>query len=105
MIFEEADPAWFIAIAPTRLGRAAIISVHGHDSSEAHVVDLDDPAAPPRLIAPRRPGLRYEAMDHGDVFYIKTNSGGAPTSRSSSRRARRLRRRTGARSCRTRTAG
>jgi len=76
-VFEEADPAWFIAIAPTRLGRSAIISVHGHDASEARVVDLDDPAAPPLLIAPRRPGLRYEAMDHGDVFYIKTNSGGA----------------------------
>ncbi len=75
VVFEEADPAWFIAIAPTRLGRSAIISVHGHDASEARVVDLDDPTAPPRLIAPRRPGLRYEAMDHGDVFYIKTNSG------------------------------
>ena len=31
----------------------------------------------PRLIAPRRPGFRYEAMDHGDVFYIRANSGGA----------------------------
>ena len=63
--------------AATRLGRAAMISVHGHDASETHVVDLDDPAAPPRLIAPRRPGFRYEAMDHGDVFYIRANSGGA----------------------------
>ena len=60
-----------------RLGRAAMISVHGHDSSETHVVDLGDPAARPRLIAPRRPGFRYEAMDHGDVFYIRANSGGA----------------------------
>ena len=76
-IFEEADPAFFIAIRGTRLGRAAMISVHGHDSSETHVVDLGDPAAAPRLIAPRRPGFRYEAMDHGDVFYIRANSGGA----------------------------
>ncbi|HEY1944342.1 MAG TPA: S9 family peptidase [Roseiarcus sp.] len=76
-IFEEADPAWFIAIAPTRLGRSAVISVHGHDASEARIVDLDDPAAPPRLIAPRRPGLRYDVMDHGDRFFITTNSGGA----------------------------
>ena len=65
-IFVEADPAWFIGIEPTRLGRAAIISVHGHDASEALVVDLDHPTAPPRLVAPRRPGLRYEVMDHGD---------------------------------------
>jgi oligopeptidase B len=76
-IFEEADPAWFIAVRPSRLGRVAMISVHGHDASETHVVDLADPAARPRLIAPRRSGHRYEAMDHGDVFYIRTNSGGA----------------------------
>jgi oligopeptidase B len=76
-VFEETAPGWFIAIAPTRLGRSAIISVHGHDASEARVVDLDNPTAPPLLIAPRRPGLRYDAMDHGDVFYIRTNSDGA----------------------------
>ena len=35
------------------------------------------PPPPPLLIAPRRPGFRYEAMDHGDVFYIRANSGGA----------------------------
>jgi oligopeptidase B len=75
VVFEEADPGWFISITPTRLGRSAILSVHGHDASEARVVDLDQPSAPPLLIAPRRPGHRYEAMDHGDVFYIKTNSG------------------------------
>src|SRR5579872_2857739 len=77
VIFEEADPAWFINVSPTRLGRLAIISVHGHDSSESHVVDLDDPAAAPRVIEPRRPGLRYDVMDHGDRFFIRANSGGA----------------------------
>jgi oligopeptidase B len=77
VIFEEADPAWFINVSPTRRGRLAIISVHGHDSSESHVVDLDDPAAKPRLIEPRRPGLRYDVMDHGDKFFIRANSDGA----------------------------
>jgi oligopeptidase B len=76
-IYEEADPAWFINIRPTRLGALAVISVHGHDASEAHVVDLDDPAAPPRLIAARQPGLRYEVMDHGDIYFIRANADGA----------------------------
>jgi oligopeptidase B len=76
-VFEEADPAWFINIAATRLGALAVISVHGHDASEALVVDLENPAAPPRLIAPRRPGLRYNVMDHGDKFFIRANSDGA----------------------------
>src|ERR1700722_15418613 len=73
-IFVEADPAWFIGIEPTRLGRAALISVHGHDASEALVIDLDHPTAPPRLIAPRRSGLHYEVMDHGDRIFIRTNA-------------------------------
>ena len=74
-MFVEDDPAWFIGIEPTRLGRAAIISVHGHDASEALVVDLDHPTLPPRLVAPRRPGFHYEVMDHGDRFFIRTNAG------------------------------
>jgi oligopeptidase B len=74
-LFVEDDPAWFIGIEPTRLGRAAIISVHGHDASEALVVDLDRPTVPPRLVAPRRPGFRYEVMDHGDRLFIRTNAG------------------------------
>jgi oligopeptidase B len=73
-LFVEDDPAWFIGIEPTRLGHAAIISVHGHDASEALVVDLDHPILPPRLVAPRRPGFRYEVMDHGDRFFIRTNA-------------------------------
>jgi oligopeptidase B len=76
-VYQEADPAWFINIAATRLGALAVISVHGHDASEAHVVDLNHPAAPPRLIAERQPGLRYDVMDHGDVFYIRANADGA----------------------------
>ena len=74
-VFVEDDPAWFIGIEPTRLGATAIISVHGHDASEALVVDLDHPMAAPRLVAPHRPGIRYEVMDHGDRFFIRTNAG------------------------------
>ncbi|HXE23835.1 MAG TPA: S9 family peptidase [Roseiarcus sp.] len=74
-VFAEKDPAWFIGVEPTRLGAAAIISVHGHDASEAWIVDLDHPAIPPRLVAPRRPGFRYEVMDHGDRLFIRTNAG------------------------------
>ena len=76
-VFAEDDPAWFISIESTRLGRAAIISVHGHDASEALAVDVDHPTAAPRLVAPRRPGIRYEVMDHGDRLFIRTNVGAA----------------------------
>ena len=73
-VFSETDPAWFIGLQATRLGRSALIVVHGHDGSETHAVDLDQPTAKPLLITPRRPGLFYDVMDHGDCFYIRTNS-------------------------------
>jgi oligopeptidase B len=76
-VYQEPDPAWFINIGATRLGAVAVISVHGHDASEAHVVDLDDPLLAPRLVAARRPGLRYDVMDHGDRFFIRANADGA----------------------------
>jgi oligopeptidase B len=73
-VLAEPDPAWFIGLQATRLGQSALIVVHGHDASETRVIDLDHPVAPPLLIAPRRPGLFYDVMDHGDCFYIRANS-------------------------------
>jgi oligopeptidase B len=72
-LFAERDPAWFLGISGTRLGRAALVSVHGHDGSETHLIDLEDPLATPLLIAPRRSGHFYDVMDHGDGLYIRTN--------------------------------
>ena len=74
VLLEEADPAWFVSIASSRLGRRAFLSIHGHDSNEEHVVDLTRFDARPRLIAPRRAGRRYSVADHGDLFFIRTNA-------------------------------
>jgi oligopeptidase B len=74
-IFAERDLAWFIGVEPTCLGRVGLVVVHGHDGSETHVVDLDEPTGPLRLVAPRRPGFFYDVMDHGDGFYIRANAG------------------------------
>ena len=73
-VFAERDPAWFLGISRTRLGRAALVSVHGHDGSETHLVDLDDPLSAPLIVAPRRSGHFYDVMDHGDCLYIRTNA-------------------------------
>ena len=75
LIFEEADPAWFVGLRATRRGRRAFIQVHGHDAQEFHVLNLDAPQTPPRLIAPRRPKFRYTPADHGERFFIKTDRG------------------------------
>ena len=74
-VFAERDPAWFIGVSPTRLGRTALIVVHGHDGSETHLVDLNAPTAKPTLVAARRTGFFYDVMDHCDRFYVRTNAG------------------------------
>jgi oligopeptidase B len=74
-VFAETDPAWFIGLSLTRLGRSALVVVHGHDASETHVVDLDRPTARPLLIEARRQGLFYDVMEHDESFFIRANSG------------------------------
>jgi len=74
VVLEEADPAWFVSVSASRLGVRAFVSIHGHDSSEEHVVDLTDLDAKPRLVAPRRPGHRYGLSDHGDFFFVRSNA-------------------------------
>jgi oligopeptidase B len=77
LVYDEPDPAWFVDIDETRSGRFAVISIFGHDASEVRVVERTDPAAPPRLIAGRREGIRYELDHRGDEFVLLTNAGGA----------------------------
>jgi oligopeptidase B len=77
LVFEEKDSAWSVSLSESRDQRFAIVSIHGHDSTECHLVDLFDTKATPRLIAPRQPQLRYSVEPHGDLLYILTNARGA----------------------------
>ena len=72
-VFAEPDPAWFIGVSGSLNGATAMIDVHGHDGSETRLVDLDRPTAATRLVAPRRPGHFYDALNHGDRVFIRTN--------------------------------
>ncbi len=77
LVFEEQDPAWFVGIDRTLSGAFAVISVTDHSASECHLIDLADPAAVPRCIAPRAPETRYSVAHSGDRLYIRTNADGA----------------------------
>ena len=77
LVFEEKDPGWFVMVRGTRSGAFAMISVRDHDSSENYLVDLADLSAPPRLVEPRKDGLRYDIEHHGATILIRTNADGA----------------------------
>ena len=77
LIYDEPDPTWFVEVSKTRSGRFAVISIHGHDASEARVVERTEPFVTPRLITERAPGIHYEVDHRGDDFVILTNADGA----------------------------
>ena len=77
LVFEESAPGWFVSVHRERMGRHASIAVRDHETSEAFIVDLERPDAPPRLVAPREAGVRYEIEIGGNRVFIRTNRDGA----------------------------
>ena len=77
LVLHEPDPGWFVSVGRLRSGDFAVISIHGHDATENHLVDLRGGDAAPRLVAGREPGLRYELDGSGERLFIRTNADGA----------------------------
>ncbi len=77
LVLAENDASWFVSLRESRCGRFAVVSIHGHDASECHLIDLRDASIKPRCVAPREPRLRYDVEPHGDVLYIHANADGA----------------------------
>ncbi len=76
IIYEEADPGFFVGV-DEMLGRSHIvIDVHDHQTSEVWLIDNQAGGAP-QLMAPRMTGREYDVDErHGELF-ILTNADGA----------------------------
>jgi oligopeptidase B len=77
LVYEEKDPGWFTHIAESASSRFCVIAGGDHDTSEQWLVDLSQPDAVPRLVAPRETGIRYSVADRGDELFILANDAGA----------------------------
>ena len=81
IVYEEADPAWFVTIHTSLDGKFCVISVKDHNSSECHLLDLHTTSAlelpAPRLISKRQAGIRYSVATHGNKIFCLTNADGA----------------------------
>ena len=77
LIYEEADPGFFMNVGGTRRNEWIFISISDHETSEYRILPADDPLAAPRVVSPRETGLQYDLEEGGDVFFILTNSDGA----------------------------
>lgn len=72
LIYEEPDKGFFVSLGETQSRRYGLIACGDHETSEVHLLDLQDPAAAPRCIAPRTEGVRYEAEHHPDLGGVDT---------------------------------
>jgi oligopeptidase B len=78
LIFEETDTTVFVGMGETTASGLAIISGAQSDSTETFVLDLDDPAARPRLVLPRVEDVKAYPDYHPDwrgekTLFIRTN--------------------------------
>jgi oligopeptidase B len=77
LVVEEQDPAWFVHLHESSSRTHAIVSIEDHVASECYLVDLADPMAKPRLVAPRAQDQRYSVEPWGESLFIRTNADGA----------------------------
>ncbi len=77
LVFEETDPAWFVHVAECQSGVFGTIEISDHETSETWLLDLREPRARPRLVAPREHGVRYDVEHRHDKLFILTNADGA----------------------------
>jgi oligopeptidase B len=74
LVYQEHDAGWFTHIHESTSGRFCVIAGGDHETSEQRLIDLADPAAPPRLVAPREKGVQYSIADRGGELFILTNA-------------------------------
>src|ERR1700694_3822158 len=65
LVYEEKDSGWFTHIHESSSGRFCVIAGGAHEPSEQRLIDLADPASPPRLVAARQSGVQYSVADRG----------------------------------------
>ncbi|HEX6866172.1 MAG TPA: S9 family peptidase [Caulobacteraceae bacterium] len=77
LVYDEPDDGFFLGVGPVSSDRWIAISAGNQETSEVLLIPADDPTAAPKVMEPRKDGVRYE-IDHWDGrFVIRTNADGA----------------------------
>jgi oligopeptidase B len=76
-IYVEDDAGMFIDVSGSLLNDFVFISINDHETSEIRLIPANNPAATPKVVAPREVGVQYSLSEGGDTFYILTNADGA----------------------------
>jgi oligopeptidase B len=76
LVYEEKDERFNAYVGRTRSREWLVLSAHSHTTSEARVLKAGTPTGEWTLVAPREQEHEYDVDHRGDLFYIRTNSGG-----------------------------
>ena len=76
IVYEEADPGFFVGVDKTLSERFIVIDVNDHVTSEAWLIDTRNPG-PPRLVSKRVSEREYDVDEGNGVLYLLTNADGA----------------------------
>ncbi|HET6968579.1 MAG TPA: S9 family peptidase [Ornithinibacter sp.] len=78
LVYEDPDERFFVTLGLSLTERWVHIASSSKLTSEEHVVPVDDPTRPPRVIQPREQGVEYDATHaptpDEDRFVILTNA-------------------------------
>jgi oligopeptidase B len=77
LVYEETDPGMFIGVGVTASEKYISIGIQNQETSEYRLIPAADPTAEPRVVEPRRVGVRYDLTHWGDRFVVLTNADGA----------------------------
>jgi oligopeptidase B len=76
LLLEEKDERFGVHVGRTRSGAWLVMEISSHTTSEARVLKADAPEGEWTLVAAREQDHEYDVDHRGDLFYIRTNSGG-----------------------------
>lgn len=73
VIYNEKDERYDVYVSRTRDGRYLILYDGSHVTTELRFLAADNPTGEWKFIMPRQEGVRYDADEGNDVFYIHVN--------------------------------
>lgn len=73
LVYEETDGRFTLGLGKTRSRRFLFIELASPLTSEQRYLEAAEPQGEFRILLPRRQAVEYDAVHHGEYFYIRTN--------------------------------
>ena len=76
LVHEEKDARFNVSVSRTRSQAYLLIRSRSHTATELRFLPAGTPEGAWKVIAPRAPEHEYDVEHRGDLFYVRTNTGG-----------------------------